>query len=89
MTEGAGAQLRLLSRPGCHLCEVAARDLTRLGIAFATIDLDMDDKLAARYGDFIPVLLNGDHEIVRAPFTVPALRRALDRAGVLATAQRS
>jgi hypothetical protein len=73
-------KLRLLSRPGCHLCEVAARDLVRLNIAFDTIDVDLDEALLSRYGDVIPVLLDDEREIVRAPFTLPALRKALARA---------
>ena len=89
MTSGAGgARLTLLSRPECHLCEVAARELERAGIAFDTIDVDMDGSLAAPYGEVIPVILAGEREVVRAPFTLPGLRKALDRAGVLATAQR-
>ncbi|MPZ48222.1 MAG: glutaredoxin family protein [Dehalococcoidia bacterium] len=78
-------KLRLLSRPECHLCELAARDLARLGIAFDTIYVDQDEDLAARYGEVIPVLLAGESEIVRAPFTVPGLRKALARAGLAKT----
>ena len=62
---------------------MAARDLARLGIAFDTIDVDMNEGLARRYGEVIPVILAGDTEVVRAPFTLPALRRALARAGLV------
>jgi glutaredoxin len=79
-------RLRLLTRPECHLCEVAARDLTRLGIAFDTIDVDMDEVLVSRFGDMIPVILDGEREIVRAPFTLPVLRRSLEQAGITAKA---
>jgi len=70
-------KLKLLSRRECHLCELVARELTRLNITFDTIDVDMDEALVSRYGDVVPVLLNGDKEIVRQPFTLPALRKAL------------
>ena len=75
-------RVRLLSRAECHLCAVAARDLARLSIAFDTIDVDIDEELLRRYGEVIPVVLAGEVEIVRAPFTLPALRKALAKAGL-------
>jgi hypothetical protein len=75
-------KLRLLSRVHCHLCETAAVDLNRLGIPFDTIDVDMDAVLADRYGDAVPVVLDGEFEIVRAPFTLPQLQAALARHGL-------
>ena len=77
--------LKLLSRPGCHLCEVAARDLARMGLAFDLVDVDGDEAMADRYGESIPVLLAGETEVVRAPFTVPALRKALASHGLAAS----
>ena len=61
---------------------MAARDLTRMGIAFDTVDVDQYKDLAERYGEVIPVLLRGEEEIVRAPFTLPGLRKALNQAGL-------
>jgi hypothetical protein len=59
-----------------------------MGIPFATIDVDMDEALVARYGDCISVILAGERELVRAPFTLLALRRALEQAGLTAAAAR-
>ena len=73
---------RLLSRPGCHLCEDLATELTSLGIEFDTVDIDTDDDLIRRYGFEIPVLFLGDTEIIRAPVAPSALRTALAGAGV-------
>ena len=80
MSDG-DARLRLLTRVDCHLCEEAARELARLGIAFATIDVDLDKELTRLYGDSIPVLLDGDIEVARAPLTAASLEMALSRLG--------
>jgi hypothetical protein len=60
--------------------------LRRLNISFATIDVDMDATLVARYGDSIPVLLLGESEVCRAPISEPGLRAALRQAGIAAGA---
>jgi glutaredoxin len=76
-------RLRLLTRPNCHLCEDMARDLSRLQLTFATIDIEMEPDLEAAYGNAVPVLMAGDAEIARAPHTEASLTRALMRAGLL------
>ncbi|HEY4685191.1 MAG TPA: glutaredoxin family protein [Dehalococcoidia bacterium] len=77
------SRLKLLSREDCGLCEDTARDLTRLGVAFDTIDIDRDEALAQRYGEAIPVLLLGERELARAPLGATALEKALRQAGLL------
>jgi Glutaredoxin-like domain (DUF836) len=57
-------ELRLLSRPGCHLCDEMRTEVDRLleGDAhrWEIVDVDSDDELARRWGDSIPVLfVNG------------------------------
>ena len=57
-------ELRLLSRPGCHLCEEMRAEVDRLldGDAhrWEVVDVDSDDEIARRWGDSIPVLfVNG------------------------------
>ena len=74
--------LKLLTRPGCHLCEEASIILGRLGVVFATIDIEPDPALELRYGDAIPVLLHGDQEICRAPMTERSLKSALEGLGL-------
>jgi glutaredoxin len=74
--------LVLLTRTDCHLCDEARELLGRLGIAFATIDVDGDAALGDRYGDAVPVLLHGSAEIGRAPLSERRLMSALRRAGI-------
>ncbi len=56
--------LRLLTRPGCHLCdEMKARVVplvARLGGALSEVDVDSDPALSARFGLEIPVLLDAE-----------------------------
>lgn len=57
-------EVTLLTRDGCHLCEVAARELARIlpdyQIEPTVLDVDRDPQLQAEYGDRVPVvLLNG------------------------------
>lgn len=73
--------LTLLTRPGCHLCEAAAALLRSFGAAFATIDIEADAELERRYGEHIPVILDGAREVARAPISEQTLREALANAG--------
>jgi hypothetical protein len=70
---------RLLSRPGCHLCEtMKARTLPLLaarGDALLEVDVDSDPALRGRFGNEIPVLLDGAGRVVA---------KALDGADALA-----
>jgi glutaredoxin len=50
-------RLTLYTRAGCHLCEVAAQTLTRMGEPFVEIDISGDGELEADYGDRIPVIM--------------------------------
>lgn len=60
--------LRLLTRPGCHLCEEMKAKvvplLARLGGTLVDVDVDSDPALAARFGLEIPVLLDADGRVV-------------------------
>ncbi|MFR9801615.1 glutaredoxin family protein [Pseudonocardia sp. RS010] len=51
----------VLSRAGCHLCEVAEADVARicgeLGVEWRAEDVDADPELRAEYGDMVPVIL--------------------------------
>lgn len=80
-------RLRLLSRPGCHLCEEMRRDVDALLAdeprTWEEVDVDSDPALAARYGESIPVLFVNDRlfAMVRLPRLAAALRlrRAAER----------
>lgn len=54
-------RLVLLSRTGCHLCDVARAVLAavadELGVGWQERDVDADAALADEYGDRVPVVL--------------------------------
>jgi hypothetical protein len=80
-------RLRLLSRPGCHLCEEMRADVDRIleGRAhdWEIVDVDSDDEIARRWSDSIPVLfVNGRlFAKLRLPKLAPALRLMRAAAG--------
>jgi hypothetical protein len=57
----AEPRLTLISRAGCHLCEVAEQAMDRIaaatGQAWQLLDVDADRDLVAEYGDRVPVVL--------------------------------
>jgi glutaredoxin len=57
-------RVTLFTRQGCHLCEDAGRLLriqqARFGFPLEEVDVDTDGDLAARYGEWVPVVtVNG------------------------------
>lgn len=58
-----GARLTLLTRAYCHLCDDMRAALAplagRAGATIVEIDVDTDPELEARFGDRVPVLLQG------------------------------
>ena len=60
-------RLTLLSRSYCHLCDDMRTALQPLqgGLSFSVEVVDVDDHpaLEARYGELVPVLLDGETEI--------------------------
>jgi len=73
-------RLRLLSRPGCHLCDEMRAEVDALlpdrERIWEVVDVDSDPKLSGRYGESIPVLfVNGRlFAKVRLPRLAPRLR---------------
>ena len=73
-------RLRLLSRPGCRLCDELRREvdsiLEEVPHAWEIVDVDSDPDLAARFGDSIPVLYVGGRLFAktRLPPIAPRLR---------------
>ena len=60
----APIRLRMLSRPGCGLCEELKEEVDRLLADlprdWEIVDVDTDPELARRYGESIPILyVNG------------------------------
>ncbi|GLY41063.1 thioredoxin family protein [Amycolatopsis sp. NBRC 101858] len=54
-------EVTVMSRVGCHLCEVAEADVARicgeLAVPWKTEDVDTDPEWRAEYGDRVPVIL--------------------------------
>jgi glutaredoxin len=75
------ARLQLLRRAGCHLCDVAAETLTRIGaeagLTPEAVDVDLDPDLQAEYGDRVPVVLLDGREHSYFTVDVPRLRTDL------------
>ena len=73
-------RLRLLSRPGCHLCEEMRRQveeiLADVERQWEEVDVDSDPELARRYSESIPILfVNGRlFAKIRLPRLATALR---------------
>jgi hypothetical protein len=67
--ETAKFELILYTRPGCHLCDVAAEILDACGISWRAQDIELDLDLIRRYGDRVPVLYRpGDGAELAWPF---------------------
>ena len=53
------SRVRVLSKPGCHLCEdaeaVVAAVCAEVGATFEVVDITQDPELLATYGEQIPV----------------------------------
>jgi glutaredoxin len=53
-------RIRLLSRPGCHLCdearEIVAAVAADVGAGWSEESVDDDPSLARRYGEQVPVI---------------------------------
>lgn len=75
--------LQLLTRQGCHLCDVAAETLARVaaehGLEVTPVDVDADPDLQAEFGDRVPVVLLDGREHSYFTVDVQRLRQDLAR----------
>lgn len=59
MTGPTTPRVRLLTKPGCHLCDearaVVVRVTAALGVGWDEVDISGDDELYAQYWEQIPV----------------------------------
>ncbi|MBX6723330.1 MAG: glutaredoxin family protein [Dactylosporangium sp.] len=57
----AEPRLTLLTRPGCHLCDVAKESMDRVariaGVGWTEVCVEGDPDLEREYGDRLPVIL--------------------------------
>ncbi len=76
-------KLTVLSREYCHLCEemiTALRNLQgRFSFEVEIVDVDSRPELEARWGDLVPVLLDGEIEICHYHLDMRALDARLAR----------
>jgi glutaredoxin len=84
--QGPKAQVKLYTRPGCHLCDEARREMLAAGCRdlyeLEEIDVDSDPELRRRYGWDVPVVtINGapafKHRLTRDDFR-DEIRRAVE-----------
>ncbi len=80
----APLEMTLLTRPGCHLCQEALRQIeplvTRFGALLRVINVDSDHTLRDRYGDDVPVVFLGNREVARHRIDPGRVRLELSRA---------
>jgi glutaredoxin len=72
------------TKPGCHLCEDAKREILKAGHAdrytFDEVNILSDPDLHRRYGTEIPVILIDGTHAFKYTLTAEDFRRALDAA---------
>ena len=76
-------QVTLVTRAGCHLCEVAETTLRRLraelGFGYQEVDVDADPARQAEYSDRVPVILIDGREHGYWRVEEARFRKALQR----------
>jgi glutaredoxin len=76
-------EVTLVTRGGCHLCEVAERELRslagELGFAYREVDVDAVPALRVEYSDRVPVILLDGREHGYWRVEEKRLRTALSR----------
>ncbi len=74
-------EVRMLSRPGCHLCDRAKAVIVDVAVGFdvqiVEVNIQGDAELEGRYGWDIPVVFIDGREHCRHRVDVEAFRRAL------------
>ena len=80
---GTVPRLTVLSRSYCHLCEELLAALrqyqARYDFEIEVVDVDRDARLEEKWGDKVPVLLDGDLEICHYYLDVEAVDTRLAR----------
>ena len=71
------------TKPGCHLCEEAKREIGRAGrrdaYTFEEVNILSDPDLQRRYGTDIPVVVIDGAHAFKYSLTADDFRRSLDR----------
>jgi hypothetical protein len=78
------SEFTLFQRDDCHLCDLALDALAEARLPeFASVWIDDDDVLEARYGARVPVLRRGDGAELDWPFDVAAVKVFVGASGAL------
>ena len=84
-TEGAATELTVYSRNYCHLCDDMIAGLqsmqARFRFTLKVVDVDRNPALEALYGDDVPVLAHGAHELCRHRLDSPRVTEYLMKIG--------
>ena len=79
----AKARVRLYTRPGCHLCEEAKREILAASCAdeyeLEEVNIDDDPQLKQLYGSEIPVITINGHKAFKYRLTADEFKRKLRR----------
>ncbi len=74
--------LTLYSRPGCHLCDEAKKQIAplaaRYGARIREVNIEADPILRARYNEEVPVLYLGPRKVAKHTVNLDQLRRQLE-----------
>ncbi|PYS94080.1 MAG: thioredoxin family protein [Acidobacteria bacterium] len=77
------AQVVIYTRPGCHLCDEAKREILAAGCAndydLREVNIDADPTLAARYAWDIPVIAINGVVAFKHRLTAPEFKHELQR----------
>jgi len=77
------ANFELVTRTGCHLCEVMEavllEELPRYGLKLNYRDVDADPALEERFGDVVPVLLRDGVPVAKVRIEPEQVRRLITR----------
>ena len=80
---GTVPTLTVLSRSYCHLCEELIAALRhyqgRYDFAIDVVDVDSDPRLEEKWGDKVPVLLDGERELCHYYLDLEVLEARLAR----------
>lgn len=79
------ARLRVLSRAWCHLCDDLIEALKplaeELAFDFEVVDVDLDPALEERWGEWVPVVLDGEAALCHYHLDADAIRAHLREFG--------
>jgi thiol-disulfide isomerase/thioredoxin len=77
-------KLVFYTRSGCHLCDEAAIELSKLGEQFPldvrSVDIDDDEEIRERYNDSVPAVDVDGAVVSSAPLDWTAIRTAIQSA---------